>query len=564
MSYQVLARKWRPQRFQDVIGQEHITRSLQNAIIRNELGHAYILTGTRGIGKTSVARLFAKAIRCESLTEDGNPCHECISCQDFDSGSSMNVIEIDGASNNSVDNVRDLVGNVQYTPTMGRYKVYIIDEVHMLSNQAFNALLKTLEEPPEHVIFIMATTEPHKLLGTVLSRCQRFDFRNASIVDLALHLNRIAEQEGIEFANERIVRQICREGKGSVRDTLSLLDQVLTYSDGKKIDEESLSLSLGLADTTAVRWIIESLFKGDAKELSQTVDRLMTQNVSVNKLAYAVLDQLYEIIRNVDAPEVLKAERLIDPVFLDDISSAELFWVYETLAKDFTWAIESLDPHRVFDICLQKVALRREFYSQEAPSTIKKKDDATLDEVRVTDSNNESEEIVPTPKPEAKSELEEEKQTQPQVKMEKTWEGFLHYMHGLSPASASNLEQGNLTQDITFDAKRVAVRLGFSEDQKVFYDYLSDIEVLKKLKTNLFDYFELNDEKGVDLQVELIGQQEKEEAGFMSLAELKNIDEEEALNKRKADFVSMPIIRQAEEIFKSKVDKIVFEKNRRP
>lgn len=560
MSYQVLARKWRPQRFQDVIGQEHITRSLQNAIIRNELGHAYILTGTRGIGKTSVARLFAKSIRCENLTEDGNPCHECNSCQDFDSGSSMNVVEIDGASNNSVDNVRDLIGNVQYTPTMGRYKVYIIDEVHMLSNQAFNALLKTLEEPPEHVIFIMATTEPHKLLGTVLSRCQRFDFRNASIADLTTHLQKIAEHEGIEFANERIIRQICREGKGSVRDTLSLLDQVLTYSDGKKIDEESLSLSLGLADTAAVRGIVESLFKGEASKLSQTIDTLMTQNVSVNKLAYAVLDQIYEIIKNVDAPEALKSQGLIDPTLLEDISSAELFWVYEMLAKDFTWALDSLDPHRVVDICLQKVALRREFYGQESNASVKKKDNQAEVEEASVGGPGPGPEPAPTLEPTPEKQVEESK-PEPQVpRGDKNWEGFLDYMRQLSPASASNLEQGNLTQEIVADEKRVMVRLGFSEDQRVFYDYLSDPEMLKKLKGNLKDYFALADEKGVDLQIELIGQQEKEEAGFMSMAELKNRDEEAALEKRRANFVSSPIIQQAEKLFKSKIDKVVFEK----
>lgn len=562
MSYQVLARKWRPQRFQDVIGQEHITRSLQNAILRNELGHAYILTGTRGIGKTSVARLFSKSIRCENLTEDGNPCHKCDSCQDFDSGSSMNVVEIDGASNNSVDNVRDLIGNVQYTPTMGRYKVYIIDEVHMLSNQAFNALLKTLEEPPEHVIFIMATTEPHKLLGTVLSRCQRFDFRNASIADLTAHLQKLAEHEGIDFANERIIRQICREGKGSVRDTLSLLDQVLTYSDGKKIDEESLSLSLGLADTAAVRGIVESMFKGEASKLSQTIDTLMTQNVSVNKLAYALLDQIYEIIKNVDAPEVLKSEGLVDPALLEDISSAELFWVYEILAKDFTWALDSLDPHRVVDICLQKVALRREFYGQESAVSVKKKaedeQDAPIEKT--------FEETTPEREPEKKTEEDfaeqapVTEQNAPPVECDKNWEGFLDYMRELSPASASNLEQGNLTQDIVANEKRVVVRLGFSEDQRLFYDYLSDPEMLKKLKTNLADYFGLDEDKGVDLQIELVGQQEKEEAGFMSMAELKNREEEVALEQRKASFVSNPIIQQAEKLFKSKIDKIVFEK----
>ena len=193
MAYQVLARKWRPKKFQDVIGQEHVTKSLQNAIAKDKIGHAYMMVGTRGVGKTSVARIFAKAIRCENLTSDINACGTCKACLDFDTETSMNVIEIDGASNNSVDNIRELISNVHYLPTSGRFKVYIIDEVHMLSTNAFNALLKTLEEPPAHVVFIFATTEAQKLLGTVLSRCQRFDFRNVSVARLVEHVKEISK-----------------------------------------------------------------------------------------------------------------------------------------------------------------------------------------------------------------------------------------------------------------------------------------------------------------------------------------------------------------------------------
>lgn len=237
MSYQVLARKWRPKNFEEVIGQSHITRSLQNAILKKKIGHAYMFVGTRGVGKTSVARIFAKAIRCENKLSSGNACNECRACLDFDTDTSMNVIEIDGASNNSVDNIRDLISNVHYLPTNGNFKVYIIDEVHMLSTSAFNALLKTLEEPPAHVVFIFATTEAQKLLGTVLSRCQRFDFRNVKIGELVQHINYISKAEGIQFENMQLVRELAILGNGSVRDCLSLLDQVLTFSENNIVKE---------------------------------------------------------------------------------------------------------------------------------------------------------------------------------------------------------------------------------------------------------------------------------------------------------------------------------------
>ena len=221
MSFQVLFRKYRPKLFGDVVGQDHVTRALQNAINGQSIGHAYLFTGTRGIGKTSVARIFAKALTCQSPQEDGNPCLSCTSCRGVDEGTLIDVQEIDGASHNGVENIRGLIENVQYLPSTGHYKVYIIDEVHMLSVPAFNALLKTLEEPPAHVVFILATTGPEKLLETVLSRCQRFDFRSAGIEALIGHLGEVLEQENIVIKEESALRQICRQGRGSFRDTLS-------------------------------------------------------------------------------------------------------------------------------------------------------------------------------------------------------------------------------------------------------------------------------------------------------------------------------------------------------
>src|SRR4030042_1989270 len=233
MAYEVLARKWRPRIFQEVLGQGHITQTLINAIKTDRLAHAYLFSGARGVGKTSVARILAKAINC-SRGEAGNPCNECPSCVDITEGVSVDVQEIDGASNNRVDEIRELRENIKYMPSSGKFRIYIIDEVHMLTLPAFNALLKTLEEPPPHVKFIFATTEPHKVPVTILSRCQRFDFKRIPMTLIMEKLERITDKEGIEISRSGLAI-IAREAQGSMRDAESLLDQVASYTGSKKI-----------------------------------------------------------------------------------------------------------------------------------------------------------------------------------------------------------------------------------------------------------------------------------------------------------------------------------------
>jgi DNA polymerase-3 subunit gamma/tau len=247
MSYTALYRKFRPDNFADVKGQDHIVTTLKNQIKAARIGHAYLFCGTRGTGKTTVAKLLAKTVNCEHPV-DGNPCNECRMCKGIAAGTSMNVIEIDAASNNGVDNVREIVDEVRYSPTEGRYKVYIIDEVHMLSAGAFNALLKTIEEPPSYVIFILATTEVHKIPVTILSRCQRYDFRRISIDTIADRLAELMQEENIE-AEEKALRYIARAGDGSMRDALSLLDQCISFYLGKKLTYDNVLEVLGAVDT---------------------------------------------------------------------------------------------------------------------------------------------------------------------------------------------------------------------------------------------------------------------------------------------------------------------------
>ncbi len=257
MSYTALYRKFRPDHFEEVKGQEHIVTTLRNQIKAERIGHAYLFTGTRGTGKTTIAKLFAKTVNCENPV-DGSPCGHCRSCQTIASGASMNVIEIDAASNNGVDNIREIVDEVSYSPVEGKYKVYIIDEVHMLSIGAFNALLKTLEEPPSYVIFILATTEVHKIPITILSRCQRYDFKRISIDTIAARLQELADREQVAV-EEKALRYIAKTADGSMRDALSLLDQCIAFHFGEELTYDKVLDVLGAVDTRVFSELLEMI-----------------------------------------------------------------------------------------------------------------------------------------------------------------------------------------------------------------------------------------------------------------------------------------------------------------
>ena len=285
MSYTAMYRKFRPQRFEDVKGQDHIVTTLENQIKSGRIGHAYLFCGTRGTGKTSVAKLFAKAINCEH--PDGiNPCLECSSCKAIQSGSSMNVFEIDAASNNGVDNIRQIVEEVQYPPTEGRYKVYIIDEVHMLSIGAFNALLKTLEEPPEYVVFILATTEVHKLPVTILSRCQRYDFKRIGTKDIINRIKELLSIEGLS-AEDDAIEYIAKAADGAMRDALSLLDQCLAFNFGKTLTYEMVLDVLGAVDSDTYSNLLRTIVSED---VGRTIKILEEAIMNGRELSQFVVD----------------------------------------------------------------------------------------------------------------------------------------------------------------------------------------------------------------------------------------------------------------------------------
>lgn len=275
MSYTALYRKFRPQEFEDVKGQEHIVTTLKNQIKADRIGHAYLFCGTRGTGKTTIAKIFAKAVNCEHPV-DGSPCGECPSCKAISAGTSMNVIEIDAASNNGVDNIREIREEVAYSPTEGKYKVYIIDEVHMLSIGAFNALLKTLEEPPSYVIFILATTEAHKIPITILSRCQRYDFKRITIDTIAARLSELMEAEQVEV-EEKAIRYIAKAGDGSMRDALSLLDQCIAFYLGQKLTYDHVLEVLGAVDTEVFSQMLRKIMEKDIPGVISLLEELIIQ-----------------------------------------------------------------------------------------------------------------------------------------------------------------------------------------------------------------------------------------------------------------------------------------------
>jgi DNA polymerase-3 subunit gamma/tau len=296
MSYLVLARKYRPQSFEDLVGQEHVSQTLGNAIKTRRIHHAFLFTGARGVGKTSAARIFAKALNCEQGLSP-QPCNVCQSCREISAGQGLDVFEIDGASNTGVDDVRELRENIRYLPSRSRYKIFIIDEVHMLSINAFNALLKTLEEPPEHAKFIFATTEPHKIPITILSRCQRFDFRKIPLSSIIAHLGKMAEAEKIQIS-ERSLGLVAKRGEGSMRDALSTFDQVIAFC-GETVADEDVQGLLGMVDRRLLMETLSGLLEHDSRRVLHGVRR-------VDDLGHSFRQFCRELVETLRALVILK------------------------------------------------------------------------------------------------------------------------------------------------------------------------------------------------------------------------------------------------------------------
>lgn len=390
MSYLVLARKYRPQSFEDLVGQEHVSRTLVNAINSGRVHHAFLFTGARGVGKTSAARIFAKALNCEQGLSP-QPCQKCPSCVEITAGHGQDVFEIDGASNTGVDDIRELRENIRYLPSHSRFKLFIIDEVHMLSINAFNALLKTLEEPPDHAKFIFATTEPHKIPITILSRCQRFDFRKISLPAVTTRLREIAVSEQIEIS-DRSLALVARRGEGSMRDSLSTLDQVLAFCGNQVADEEVQGL-LGMVDRRLLLDTVEGVVERDSRRVLDSVRRVDDMGHSFRQFCQELVESFRALvlIKVVEEPgallettvdELAQLQQLADRGSVEDLqrvltllvkTEAELAGsTFPRLALEMTLVrLTHLPPGKDVGALLRKVEDLERRLSGRGPAVVK-------------------------------------------------------------------------------------------------------------------------------------------------------------------------------------------------
>jgi len=368
MGYLPFARKWRPQDFDEIVGQEHITTTLKNAISMDRLHHAYLFTGPRGIGKTSTARIFSKALNCEKGLSV-KPCNVCSACKEITSGSSMDVIEIDGASNRGIDEIRNLRETVKFSPSKGRFKIYIIDEVHMLTTEAFNALLKTLEEPPMHVKFIFATTEPHKVLPTILSRCQRFNFRRIQIKDITAKLREVCKVENLKIDEEAFL-YIAKASDGSMRDAESILDQIASFSKGK-VNLKDVIESLGMIDQETLFKSAELIINKDTKSGIHLVDEILNSGKDAKQFLLELLEHFRNIMivkSGIDSDEIIclpkdSIDRIKTQAGL--LTQGDIFYIISVISNGLKMIKQLLPERIVFELSMIKLASRDSIVSVE-------------------------------------------------------------------------------------------------------------------------------------------------------------------------------------------------------
>ncbi len=450
MSYLVLARRYRPQTFEEVIGQAHITQTLKNAIQADRVAHALLFAGPRGIGKTSVARILAKAMNCKE-GPSSTPCNVCTSCREITDGFAVDVFEIDGASNRGIDEIRELRENVKYMPGLGLYKIYIIDEVHMLTKEAFNALLKTLEEPPAHVLFIFATTEAHKIPNTILSRCQRHDFKRIGLADILKQLEAICEETSLEISEDSL-RLLAREADGSMRDALSLLDQVMAYSEDAATDEQVLDI-LGVVDRKVIFDLSSALLASDVVKALSLLDGVYNYGHDLKRLTMQMVEHFRHLLvikmgNNVGTLVDVPAHELtLMKQQVENISFESLNQIFTTLFQAEVGIRLSPQPKLAMEMLFMKLAQLEPVVSFDE---IIKKLDHLAKEVDTGYAIPQGKEVREQLQPETPfapdDPTEPEQNTASSKNLAQTWQQLLSVFGKECPALAPNLEKATLSR----------------------------------------------------------------------------------------------------------------------
>ncbi len=565
MSYQVIARKWRPQSFNELIGQDHISQTLLNALRSQRMPHALLFTGPRGTGKTSSARILAKSLCC-SYAKDFVPCHECQDCLDIAQGRHLDVIEIDGASNNGVDAIRELRDTVGYMPSTGHHKVYIIDEVHMLSTSAFNALLKTLEEPPQHVVFILATTEAHKIPQTILSRCQRFDFRRIATRKITEHLQKICASESFIYEEEALWL-IARQGDGSMRDSQSLLEQVITFTNANLTYQQVVEI-LGLTDRHLVLEALQSILERSPPKILSTLERFHKSSAEPHLFIQEVMEILRHLcIVKVAGPASQLIEDLQDSelemftLWAEHVSEEELHLLFDLALKGTQDILKAFDARLALEMVLLRMASAPKITSlNQILSALQKNSSVILSSHKALSSTPQTPRAATTAAPttgltpslphsptktsfaspssqttllKANSQLPENEQ-------------WLHFVRSLK--TTDSLLTAKLESLLFMGMKDKKIEIGIYEKMQFLKQQLAAPQLSKKLQSYVDQYWG----EGYTLEIQTV---KDKNLGFsaQSLMDQKEQEVREQLNQQ---IQSHPLVKTAQAIFKSQIKSI--------